>query len=194
MSLPAPATPPSIQQLEQDILAAKRRLTDALRALPPQPIRDYTLAHVPSGSAVHLSELFGASRDLLIVHNMGRQCPYCTLWADGFVSLYKHIATRCSFVLTTPDEPDVAGAFASSRGWSFPVVSHAGTDFAKDLGYKGEGGTYGSFRPGISALRIQDDGSIIRTGTRPFGPGDDFCSLWPMFELLQGGMGEWAPK
>ena len=63
MSQPAPATPPSIQQLEQDILAAKRRLTDALRALPPQPIRDYTLAHVPSGSAVHLSELFGASRE-----------------------------------------------------------------------------------------------------------------------------------
>lgn len=183
-----------IEKLESELRQAKERLTRALRTRPLEPVRDYTLRAAGSGASVRLSELFGASRDLLVIHNMGKRCPYCTLWADGFSSLYKHAANRCSFVLTTPDEPDVAAAFASARGWTFPVVSHAGTTFAADLGYKGEEHTYGSFKPGISSFRKHDDASIIRLATRPFGPGDDFCPIWPMFDLLQGGAGEWAPK
>jgi predicted dithiol-disulfide oxidoreductase (DUF899 family) len=185
---------PEILRLEQDLRAAKQRLTDALRALPLEPVQNYSLRHVPSGSPVTLAQLFGASRDLLVIHNMGTRCPYCTLWADGFASLYKHLASRCGFVLTTPDEPGLAGAFASVRGWTFPVVSHAGTTFAQDLGYRAEkDGTYGRFLPGVSAFRLREDGSIVRTGTRSFGPGDDFCAVWPMFDMLEGGPGEWAP-
>ena len=33
---------------------------------------------------VRLSELFGEHDDLVIIHNMGASCRYCTLWADGF--------------------------------------------------------------------------------------------------------------
>lgn len=182
---------PELERLEQDVREAKARLTAAMRALPPEPVRDYTLRMAGSGASVQVSQLFGGSRDLLIVHNMGRKCSYCTLWADGFSALYKHLANRCPFVLTTPDEPEVAGAFASSRGWTFPVASHAGTTFAADLGYNP---APGDFDPGISGLRRLDDGGIVRTGTRRLGPGDDFCSVWPMFDLLEGGANGWAPK
>jgi predicted dithiol-disulfide oxidoreductase (DUF899 family) len=198
--MPTPTATPTatqsqeIQRLEEEVLVAKERLAKALKARPPEVVRDYTLHAAGSGAGVRLSELFGASRDLLVVHNMGQRCPYCTLWADGFASLYKHLANRCAFVLTTPDEPAVAGAFASARGWTFPIISHAGTSFAQDLGYKGEEHTYGSYKPGVSGLRKRDDGTITRIATRPFGPGDDFCSLWPMLDLLEGGAGEWAPK
>ncbi|MFO0831880.1 MAG: DUF899 family protein [Phycisphaerales bacterium] len=184
----------TVAQLERDVLDAKKRLAEAIRSLPPEPIGEYTLRHAPSGAGVQLSALFAGGRDLLVVHNMGRRCPYCTLWADGFASMYKHVANRCAMVLTTPDDPAVAGAFASARGWTFPVFSHAGTTFAQDLGYKGQDSTYGPFHPGISALWKDDTGAVFRTGTRPFGPGDDFCTVWPMFELLKGGAGDWAPR
>lgn len=48
--------------------------------------------------------------------------------------------------------------------------------------------------PGVSALRRNADGTIVRTGTRQFGPGDDFCAIFPMFDLLQDGVGDWQPK
>ncbi len=184
----------SIAKAERDVLDAKKRLTDALKARPPERIRDYTLAYAGSGAAVTLAAIFGTHRELLVVHNMGKRCPYCTLWADGFASMYKHIANRCAFVLTTPDEPAVAAAFASARGWTFPVVSHAGTTFAQDLGYKGDEDKFGPFHPGISALWKDDSGALVRTGTRAFGPGDDFCSLWPMMDLLKNSVGTWEPK
>lgn len=179
---------------QRDVLDAKKRLAEAIKARPPEPINNYTLAHAGSGSAVTLAALFGTHRELLVVHNMGKRCPYCTLWADGFASMYKHIANRCAFVLTTPDDPTTAAAFASARGWTFPVVSHAGTTFAQEMGYRGDDGKYGVFRPGISALWKDDAGAILRTGTRPFGPGDDFCSLWPMMDLLKNGVGGWEAK
>ncbi len=199
-----PATPAAFQtdeiaRLEQVVADAKTALTTALRARPPEGVRNYTLRLGGSGASVQLSELFGTSRDLIVVHNMGRSCVYCTLWADGFASMYKHIATRAAFVLTTPDAPDVAAAFASAREWTFPVISHAGTAFAKDLGFvavheKGPNAGKEGFMPGVSALRRNPDGTITRTGARRFGPGDDFCAAFPMFDLLQGGVGDWQPK
>lgn len=197
--MPAPFQTEEIGRLEQAVIDAKAALTKAIRARPPESVRDYTLRLAGSGASVQLSELFGTSRDLLVVHNMGRSCVYCTLWADGFASMYKHIATRCAFVLTTPDAPDAAAAFASARGWTFPIVSHAGGSFAKDLGFvavhrQGPNAGREGFMPGVSALRRNADGTIVRTGTRQFGPGDDFCAIFPMFDLLQDGVGDWQPK
>lgn len=185
-----------IESLEREVRQAKERLADAIGGLAPEPVRDHALRAAPSGASVRLSELFGASRDLLVIHNMGKRCVYCTLWADGFSSLYKHLANRCAFVLTTPDEPQVAGAFASARGWTFPVVSHAGTSFASDLGYKQDrdDAAHGPYTPGVSGLRLNEDGTITRKGSRSFGPGDDFCSLWPMLDLLEGGAAGWEPR
>ena len=185
--------------VEPAVTDAKAALTTAIRARPPESVRDYSLRLAGSGASVQLSELFGTSRDLVVVHNMGRSCVYCTLWADGFASMYKHLATRAAFVLTTPDAPDVAAAFGSARGWTFPVVSHAGTTFAKDLGFvaihnQGPNAGKEGFMPGVSALRRNPDGTLVRTGARHFGPGDDFCALFPMFDLLQGGVGDWQPK
>ncbi|MBY0114094.1 MAG: DUF899 domain-containing protein [Phycisphaerales bacterium] len=168
-----------VARLEQAVQAAKAELTKALRSQPPRPVRDYSLRAAGTEASVQLSELFGSSRDLLVVHNMGRSCVYCTTWADGFASMYKHLASRCAFVLTTPDAPDVAAAFSVARGWTFPVVSHAGTSFAKDLGFVGiHGDGKEGFMPGISALRRNPDGTIVRSAARGFGPGDDFCAIF----------------
>lgn len=181
---------PEIERLEAEVLAAKKALTVALRAAAPQPVKEYTLRD-GQGRPVTLSEAFGAKRELIVIHNMGRSCPYCTLWADGFIGLTKHLEDRAAFVLTSPDEPAVMAAFAASRGWPFRVLGHAGTTFARDLGFEPEAG---KFWPGVSALVKNADGSMSRTGSRHFGPGDDFCALWPMFDLLADGAAGWKAK
>ena len=159
-----------------------------------EPVDDWTLRR-PDGSDVKLSELFGPFTELLVVHNMGRGCNYCTLWADtarGYADrLTDPDRGRCAFVLCSADEPEVVKAFAAERGWTFPCVSGAGSDFAKTLGFASP---EGKAWPGVSAFHKRPDGSIVRTGSAPFGPGDDFCPTWPLMDLLEGGIKDWKPS
>ncbi len=154
-----------------------------------EPIGDYTFA-IPDGE-VSLADLFVGKRDLLVVHNMGKRCSYCTMWADGFNGLLRHLEDRAAFVLASPDEPRVQRAFAEERGWKFRMVSTMGSSFNADLGFEPE---HGKVAPGVSALYKQDDGTIVRTGKAVFGPGDLFNSAWPMFDLLKDGANGWGPK
>jgi predicted dithiol-disulfide oxidoreductase (DUF899 family) len=186
-----PPTPAAeIERLQRQINDLKARLRQARRAAAPEPTPDHELRR-PDGTPVRLSALFGEKDDLFVVHNMGRGCAYCTLWADGFTGLAPHLQDRAAFVLCSNDAPEIAGAFAAERGWNFPVVSGAGSDFAREMGFaSAEGKPW----PGVSAFRRLKDRSIVRTGSAPFGPGDDFCPLWPLFDLLEGGAGDWAPR
>jgi predicted dithiol-disulfide oxidoreductase (DUF899 family) len=173
----------------------RRRLADlrnemrAMRAATePEAVRDYELS-TPEGQ-VRLSSLFGAKRDLIVIHNMGSSCPNCTLWADGYNGIYHHIADRASFVVSSPDPPDVQQAFARSRGWRFPMVSHMSTTFAADMGYRS---VRGGWLPGISAFRM-DGERIVRVSDTPCDIGDDFCALWHLFDLLPEGPKGWRPQ
>src|SRR5262245_145337 len=90
----------------------RRRIADLrreMRALrmeaEPEEVRDYELV-TPQGP-VRLSSLFGGKRDLIVIHNMGVSCAYCTLWADGYNGVYHHLVERAAFVLSSPDPPDV---------------------------------------------------------------------------------------
>jgi predicted dithiol-disulfide oxidoreductase (DUF899 family) len=122
---------------------------------------------------------------------MGRGCAYCTLWADGFSGVYDHLASRAAFVVSSPDTPEVQAAFADSRGWRFPMVSTAGSDFTRDMGFiEGDG----DYWPGVSTLRRHPDGSVSRVAKDYFGPGDVYCGVYHLFDLLPGGSGEWEPR
>lgn len=155
-------------------------------------ISPYTFHLAPSGAPATLAQLFGAKRDLIVVHNMGARCAYCTMWADGYAGLYKHISDRAAFVVASPDEPAAAAAFASARHWPFPVLSTSGSTFHFDMGF---GRADGGIMPGISAFHKRDDATIVRSPrSQEFGPGDPFCPAWPMFDLLEGGAGDWQPK
>ena len=131
---------------------------------------------------------------MILVHNMGKSCSYCTLWADGLNGLTDHLLDRAAFGLTSPDEPEVLRDFAQGRGWRFPVASIAGTRLAHDLGFYMEDSVEGEpagYWPGVSALKKIDTG-IVRTRWSFFGPGDDFCAMWPLSELLPPS--KWQPK
>ena len=116
----------------QEITALRKELRDMQAAVEPQAVTDYEFAG--RDGPVKLSALFGDKNELFVIHNMGTGCVYCTLWADGFNGVYDHLANRAAFVLTSPNTPEVQQQFARGRGWRFPMVSHQGSDFAKDMG------------------------------------------------------------
>ncbi|MDH3660041.1 MAG: peroxiredoxin family protein, partial [Alphaproteobacteria bacterium] len=117
---------------------------------------------------------------MLLIHNMGFDCPYCTMWADGFNAVYDHVAAKAAFVLSSPDPIDRQRSEASARGWRFPMVSTKGTTLAKDLGFERDGKPL----PGVSALIKAPDGTLRRHNMASFGPGDRFCPVWNLVDLL----------
>jgi predicted dithiol-disulfide oxidoreductase (DUF899 family) len=183
--------PETLEQVEKQIMDLKKRATELRRSLPPLPVQDYEFRD-RDDRPVRLSQLFGDRTDLLVVHNMGRGCRYCTLWADGFIGLNAHINSRCPIVISTPDEPAVMSAFAASRNWPFRMVSIRGTTFASDMGF---GPGDGKVWPGVSAFHRQPDGTIVRTARSPlWGPGDDYSPAFHLLDLLKDGPNGWEPQ
>jgi predicted dithiol-disulfide oxidoreductase (DUF899 family) len=179
-----------ISALEKDIEAKKKELVVLRKAVQPTNVDDYELKR-PDGSSVQLSELFGEYDEMLLIHNMGTGCAYCTLWADGFNSFWPYFRTKSAFVLSSPDPVSKMAPFVASRGWDYPVVSTNGSTLAADFGMYTEAEGYW---PGFTVLKKHADGTITRHGQSYFGPGDDYCAIWPMFDLLSGGVGDWEPK
>jgi predicted dithiol-disulfide oxidoreductase (DUF899 family) len=169
----------------RQIAAIREKMRETIASVAPQEVENYELTN--SEGAVRLSELFGDHEDLILIHNMGVSCSYCTLWADGYNGIHQHVVTRAGFAVSSPDRPNVQKKFAESRGWKFPMVSHAGSSFAADMGYVS---AKGGWMPGVSVFRREGEG-IVRASDTGFSPGDDFCTLWHFFDLLPGGVGEW---
>jgi predicted dithiol-disulfide oxidoreductase (DUF899 family) len=182
---------PEIREIMTQLEALHHKLADARRrASSPRPVDDYEFRRA-DGSPVRLSQLFGAKRDLLVVHNMGKRCSYCTMWADGFNGLRHHLSDRAAFVLASPDEPETMRAFAASRGWQHTMVSTAESPFNHDMGFEPE---RGSVWPGVTSFHKSDDGAIERISSAQFGPGDGYCAVWPMLDLLKDGPAGWEPR
>lgn len=178
-----------VQRLEIEVQNLKTRINELRKEAANERVSDYSFA--TTSGEIKLSALFGDGKDLLIVHNMGRSCEYCTLWADGFIGLYKNIRRRAPLVMVSPDSPETQAAFASERGWPYPIVSDSSGEFTKAMNmYMEEEGNM----PGISGFSKEHDGTLRRVAYAYFGPGDDFCALWPMFELLEEGPGEFKPE
>jgi predicted dithiol-disulfide oxidoreductase (DUF899 family) len=181
-------TSTQIASWRTQIAELRQKMREARSAAEPEPVRDYELR--TAAGTQRLSQLFGAHHDLIAIHNMGRGCVHCTLWADGFNGLYSHIADRAAFVVTSPDAVDVQRDFAASRGWRFPMASHQGSSFAEDMGYRSE---KRGWLPGVSIFRRKSD-RIVRVADTGFQPNDDFCSLWHFFDMLPEGAGDWRAK
>lgn len=179
-----------ISALEQEIIARKAELYRLKKSMPRFEVPNYELWD-RQGNKVNLSDLFGDKSELILVHNMGASCPYCTLWADGFIGVHHHLRSRAAFAVSTPDPWQAMDAFAASRGWEFPIFSTAGSTLKKDLGFQLENGSY---YPGVSTFSKDETGRILHVGKAFFGPGDDFCALWYLFDLLPTEDPDWAPR
>ena len=150
-------------------------------------VSDYEFSTIEG--QVRLSELFADKEYLLVIHNMGAGCRYCTLWADGFNGILPHIENRAAFVVASPDDPAAQQKFSTARGWHFRMVSYRDTGFARDMGYRSDDG----WLPGVSVFRKRGQ-KIYRVSDTSFQPGDDFCAIWHFFDLLPEAAGDWQPQ
>lgn len=181
-----------IIQLRKEIEEKRKKIIELRKELTPELVNDYTFKDI-DGISHQLSDLFGDSDELLVIHNMGKECRYCTMWADGLRGYSEIISDRMPWVLTSPNEHQVMKEFASDRNWNFNYLSYHGTDFAFDLGYEVRKDGKSSFMPGASAL-IKKEGKIYRTGNDSFGPGDYYNPAWHFFDLFPKGFNNWIPK
>lgn len=176
--------------LEEEITAKKEKLAELRRQLPPVKFNDYTFRDA-SGKEVKLSEMFGSSNELMLVHNMGKRCAWCTLWADEYNGVLHHLENRVPFVVISPDDHNDMREFAQGRNWKFRIYSSKGNTFKKDAGFEDERGYE---LPGVSVFTKDEEGNIYHTNKASFGPGDDFCAVWHYFDLLPDGGKNWNPR
>jgi predicted dithiol-disulfide oxidoreductase (DUF899 family) len=175
----------SLRDKIRNLRAEMRAVTAAIE---PQPVADHVFATLKGSTT--LSALFEGRDDLIVIHNMGSKCAYCTMWADGYGGLYPHLKQRAAFVVASPDMPRTQAKFAASRGWQFPMVSDRAAAFAAKMGYVTE---EGRCLPGISIFQRRSE-QIVRVNDASSCPHDDFCAVWHLFDLLPAGSEHFAPS
>ena len=176
-----------IIELERKIGELTAELTALRRTSPGTPVPDYAF-QTQDGEAT-LRELFGDSDQLLVIHNMGQGCRYCTLWADGFNGLLPHLESAVAVVLVSKDAPEVQRRFANSRGWRFRLASHGGGDYIREQGVLKDGRN----DPGAVLYHRHGD-AIRRRNACVFGPGDLYCAVWGLLGLAGLDATDWTPQ
>jgi len=176
-----------IAALEAQIFELTQQLNKLRELEEGELVADYTFA--TQAGEVSLSSLFGDHDTLLMIHNMGQGCRYCTLWADGFNGLLPHLESAMSVVLVSKDAPDLQRRFANERGWRFRLASHGGGDYIKEQ----------TAQPGVDnmpgAVVYERTGDQIRRkNSCVFGPGDLYCSAWSLLALAGMGEAQWTPQ
>lgn len=175
----------NLSEIDKEIELLRKKRIELNSVIASMDVNDYTMKD-RNGKDVKLSEMFGDKSHLILIHNMGKGCSYCTMWADGFKDTYKEIEKKASFVLVSPDSPEVHKEFADSRGWNYRTYSAAGTDFIFDMGYEIRKDDKKYYWPGVSVFEKKEDGNIVRVTKDEFGPGDFYCNIWHFLDLLPG--------
>lgn len=186
--------PSTLHEIEDEIV----RLQAKLRLLKKEETSEIEQPYLFSDSSgdVSIDDLFEEKDDLIIIQNMGRDCPYCTIYADGINGVLHHLEDRCAVALLSPDPVSIQTEFAATRGWRFRLISSAehGDGYSKDMGHWGstdesEQGVW----PGFSAFHRHNN-VISRTGHSSFCPGDEYCVAFPMMQMLKDSLDGWGPK
>jgi predicted dithiol-disulfide oxidoreductase (DUF899 family) len=179
--------PNEIQKLEAEMMKMGEKLAELRKESKPTPVKNYTF-DTENGKTT-LLELFGDKEVLFAIHNMGQGCRYCTTWADGFNGFVSHLEDKFSLVLLSKDAPELQRRFANSRGWRFRTASHGGQEYMKEQSVQPDG----SNAPGI-VVYTRKGKEIFRKNASPFGPGDEFCSIWPLLSLAGFNGESWTPQ
>ena len=176
-----------IKNLEDQIRVLIVKLFELQKENKMREVSNYTFStHVGNTS---LFDLFGDNEKLLVIHNMGQGCRYCTLWADGFNAFLPHLESAMSVVLVSKNSPTVQRRIANDRGWKFRMASHGGGDYIKAQITMEDSNNM----PG-AVVYERDGDKIYRKNDCVFGPGDIYCSMWSLLALAGLGDQDWTPQ
>ena len=188
------------------------------RELPPGPrqVGDFVfhesladLAEEDPGEIkeVQLADLFApGTTNLIVFHYMYGEgedagpCPICSMRADGFNGIQRHLRQKANFVLVAKADIGRIRAWARERGWTnLRLLSSGGTSFNRDIGVEREDG---SQTQGVSVFTRDDYGTIrhfytnggVIAATNLLGRMDLLSPVWNLFDLLPGGRDGWRPS
>ena len=173
------------QRLEVEIMEKASKLAALRRAEPGVAVHDYRFRTLDGETT--LSALFAGRDRLLVIHNMGQGCRYCTTWADGINGILGHLEDAMAVVLVSKDAPDVQRRLAQDRGWRFRMASHGGGPYMSEQSV-GEGNY-----PGAVVYEKAGD-LILRRGKAVFGPGDLYSPLWHFLALAGLSESDFTPQ
>ena len=176
-----------IQTLEKEALGIVARLEMLRRENAPVLVKNYQFETLTGPT--DLLTLFGDKEILIVIHNMGDGCRWCTSWADGLNAALPHLESSFSVVLVSKNTPTAQRKFALERGWNFRMASHSGSDYATEQTV-----TEGTpDMPGIVCY-VRKDGLIFRKNASEFGPGDFFNPLFHVATLAGVGLEDFTPQ
>lgn len=178
---------PEISELEQQIYELTAKLNVLRKSSAGEAVRNYAFTTINGETS--LLDMFGDKTTLLLIHNMGQGCRYCTLWADGFNGFLKHLESVMAVVLVSKDPPELQRQFANSREWRFRLASHGGGDYISEQTVMDGADNM----PG-AVVYERDGDKITRKNSGVFGPGDIYCSMWGLLGLAGLGEEDWTPQ
>ena len=174
-------------ELGLEIMQKSAKLAELRKAEAPVEVSDYTFQ--TNEGQTTLSGLFAGRDKLLVIHNMGQGCRYCTTYADGVNGVIDHLEDAMSVSVVSKDPPETQRRMALDRRWKFRMASHGGGKYMQEqckmAGYDN--------CPG-AAVYERKGGKIYRRAQTPFGPGDFFSPVWPFLALAGIGEADWTPQ
>ena len=175
------------EKLEFEIMEKAQKLAALRQQDGGVEVTDYAFQTL--AGATSLSGLFAGRERLLMIHNMGQGCRYCTLWADGINGVLEHLEDAMAVALVSKDLPDVQRRMALDRGWKFQLASHEGGAYMAEQCAMGEQSNF----PGATIYE-RNEGKILRRGRTFFGPGDLYSPVWHFLSLAGVGQSDWTPQ
>ena len=176
-----------IAKIEKQLYELTTKLNELRMSNAGDEVPNYSFSTLDGN--VTLLELFGDNDRLLVIHNMGQGCRYCTLWGDGFDGFLPHLESVMSVVLVSRDAPELQRTFANSRNWRFRLASHGGGKYIQEQTVA-DGGQN---TPGVVVYE-RDGTRITRKNAAEFGPGDLFCSIWNLLGMAGFNAANWTPQ
>ena len=166
-----------IKALEKEIYEKTVQLGQLQKDNAGVEVKNYEFT--TTNGKVSLLEMFEDKDQLFVIHNMGKGCRYCTLWADGLNGFLPHLESQFSVYLVSKNTPDDMRRMANERGWRYKLASHGGGAYIKEQSVGSEGqDNY----PGMVCYEKKGD-KIFKKNITAFGPGDLFCSFWNILSL-----------
>jgi len=176
-----------IKKIEKEISEQVVKLESLRKQASAVPVKNYTF-QTPGGK-ISLLDMFGKKDKLIVIHNMGQGCRFCTSWADAINGSLAHVESAFSVYLVSKDPVDVQRNFALSRQWGFQMASHGGGEYIQEQSVEaGEDNM-----PGIVCYERKGD-QIFRKNSSAFGPGDLFNPLFHIVSLGGIGLEEFTPQ
>jgi len=172
-----------IESLEAEIRRLTQKLDDLRAARSGEEVANYSFDTLTGDTT--LRDLFAGRDQLLVIHNMGQGCRYCTLWADGINGILDHLESAFSVVLVSKDPPERQRAFANSRHWRFRLASHQNSPYFAEQ-------TNGN-EPGAALYELHGD-RITQKNSCEFGPGDLYSPMWHFLALAGLDESSWTPQ